>query len=196
MHRRPTLTQRHGLFATTRYILYGNRVRVIRQSPLLRDDRFIPLAAVDPDGRTVRRPEPRLLVLTLLLTLPGIMSAAGWPQAMPVGPTVAAIGLSLLGLVTIGSKAWPGRTYVHHGELMLLSDVPDASTFRAFQAHLVSASREELATADAEEAPEEGRSVAHEIRRLYAHCSTGSLRPEAFTRHKLRLIRGLHERAP
>jgi hypothetical protein len=196
MHRRPTLTQRHGVFSTTRYVLYGNRVRVIRLSPLLRDDRYIPLSAVDPDGRTVRRPEPRLVALALVLTLPGVLSAAGWPQPMAIGPTTAAIGLSLLGLVSVGSKGWPGRTYVHHGELTLLADVPDASTFRAFESHLVSATREKLATEDADEAPETGRSVAQEIRRLHAHCSDGHLRPEAFVRHKLRLIRGLQEQLP
>lgn len=196
MHRRPTLTQRNGLLSSTRYVLYGNRVRVIRQSPLLRDDRYIPLSAVDPDGRTVRRPEPRMLVLALALTLPGILCAAGWPERMPMGPTTAAIGLSLLALVSIGSKGWPGRTYVHHGELALLADVPDATRFRAFESHLVSASREELASEVAEGAPQEGRSVAQEIRRLHEHSRAGYLRPESFSRHKLRLIRGLGERGP
>jgi hypothetical protein len=196
MHRRPTLTQRHGVVATTRYVLYGNRVRVIRQSPLLRDDRYIPLSAVDPDGRTVRRPEPRLLMLALVLALPGVLAAVGWPQSMSAGPATAALGLSLLSLATIGPKGWPGRTYVHHGELTLLADVPDASTFRAWEARLVAASREEFAAADAEPEPEAGRSVAHEIRRLHGHCHSGALRPEAFARHKLRLIRGLQEHGP
>jgi hypothetical protein len=196
MHRRPTLTQRHGLFSTTRYVLYGNRVRVIRLSPLLRDDRYIPLSDVDPDGRTVRRPEPRMLVLALVLALPGALCLLGWPRSMAPGPTTAAVGLSLLGMVTIGTKGWPGRTYVHHGELTMLADVPDASRFRAFESHLVTASREVLATVAAEDAPDHARSVAREIRRLHEHCSAGSLRPEAFSRHKLRLIRAMREHTP
>jgi hypothetical protein len=137
-----------------------------------------------------------MLVLALVLALPGALCLFGWPRSMAPGPTTAAVGLSLLGLVTIGTKGWPGRTYVHHGELAMLADVPDASRFRAFESHLVTASREVLATVAAEDAPDHTRSVAREIRRLHDHFSAGSLRPEAFSRHKLRLIRAMREHAP
>ena len=193
MHRRPTLTQRDGLFSTTRFILYGNRVRVIHQSPLVRDDQYIPLTAVDPDRRVVRQPEVRWLVLAVVLCLPGVFAGVGWPQALPPTASGATIALSVLGFLAIGRKGWPGRTMVHHGALALLADVPDASTFRDFETRLVSASRTELvAAADAGGA---GRalSVAEEIRRLHTHCREGHLSAEAFGRQKHKLLGVLKE---
>jgi len=192
LHRRPTLIQRDGLFSTTRYILYGNRVRVIRQSPLVRDDQYIPLAAVDPDRRVVRQPELRWLLLALLLSLPGLFAALGWPQRLPTAASGATIVLSALGFFTIGRKGWPGRTMVHHGAVAMLADVPDASTFRDFETRLVSASRTELVAAlPATRAV----SVAAEIRRLHDHCRAGHLSPEAFGRQKLKLLATLKEAA-
>ena len=65
MHRRPSLTQRDGLFSTTRFILYGNRVRVIHTSPLVREDQYIPLSAVDPSASVVRQPDVRVALMGL-----------------------------------------------------------------------------------------------------------------------------------
>ncbi|MGQ0552757.1 MAG: hypothetical protein ACT4PU_06010 [Planctomycetota bacterium] len=190
MHRRPSLTQREGLFSTTRYILYGNKVRVIRQSPLERDDQYIPLAAVDPDALVVRQPSPRMLILAGLLTLPGAVAAAGWPAPLPVGLATCAAGLSLLGLLTLGAKGWPGRRYVRHGALQLLVDAPDATRFRTFEQHLVDASRQQLVEGDPVSEPV---SVASEIRRLHEHCTVGHLPPETFGRHKQRLIQSIRD---
>ncbi|HZM01202.1 MAG TPA: hypothetical protein VFD43_13225 [Planctomycetota bacterium] len=193
MQRRPTLTQRDGLFSTTRFILYGNRVRVIRQSPLVRDDQYIPLAAVDPDRRVVRQPELRWLLLALVLCLPGAFAGVGWPHRLPLAATVATIALSALGFVVIGRKFWPGQAVVHHGALQLLADVPDPATFRDFESRLVSASRNELVAASEAGAAARELSVAAEIRRLHGHCRDGHLSSEAFGRQKLRLLASLRE---
>ena len=193
MHRRPTLIQRDGLFSTTRFILYGNRVRVIHQSPLVRDDQYIPLAAVDPDRRVVRQPEVRWLVLAVVLCLPGVFAGLGWPHALPQTASGATILLSALGFVSIGRKGWPGRTMVHHGAVALLADVPDASTFRDFETRLISASRTELVAAGEANAAARAVSVAEEIRRLHAHCRDGHLSPEGFGRQKHRLLSVLKE---
>jgi hypothetical protein len=189
MHRRPTLTQRDGLFSTTRFILYGNRVRVIRQSPLVRDDQYIPIAAVDPDPRVVRAPDLRLAFLALLLLVPGLLGAVGWPAPVDGGARAAAAGLALLGALLLVTRAWPGRTYVQHGALQLVADQPDAQTFRAFESRLVSATRERLLAEGADGATEDGRiSLAREIRRLHEHRSQGHLSAELFARQKQRLI--------
>ena len=193
MHRRPTLIQRDGLFSTTRFILYGNRVRVIHQSPLVRDDQYIPLAAVDPDRRVVRQPEVRWLVLAVVLCLPGVFAGLGWPHALPSTASGATIVLSAMGFVAIGRKGWPGRTMVHHGAVALLADVPDASTFRDFETRLISASRTELVAAGEANAAARAVSVADEIRRLHAHCRDGHLSPEAFGRQKHKLLSVLKE---
>ncbi len=190
MHRRPTLTQRDGLFSTTRYILYGNRVRVIRQSPLVRDDQYIPMSAVDPDPRVVRTPDLRLTSMSLLLFAPALAGLAGWPAPMGTGATVASFGLALAGAVLLASRAWPGRTYVQHGALQMVADQPDAQTFRHFESHLISATRERL-LAEGEDGTEgaDGRiSLAQEIRRLHEHCAQGHLTRDAFARQKARLI--------
>lgn len=193
MHRRPTLTQRNGLFSTTRYILYGNRVRVIRQSPLVRDDQYIPLAAVDPDRRVVRQPELRLVALAVVLCLPGLFAGIGWPHPLPAAAGGATIALSVMGFVAIGRKGWPGRTVVHHGALQLLADVPDSSTFRDFETRLITASRTELVAAGEASAAARVVSVADEIRRLYSHCRDGHLSAETFGRQKLKLLSVLKE---
>lgn len=193
MHRRPTLTQRDGLFSTTRFILYGNRVRVIHLSPLVRDDQYIPLAAVDPDRRVVRQPEVRWLVLAVVLCLPGLLAGLGWPQKLNPLAAGGAIVLSALGFVAIGRKGWPGRTVVHHGAVQLLADVPDASRFRDFETRLISASRDELVAAGEASAAACAVSVADEIRRLHAHCKDGHLSAEAFGRQKHKLLGVLKE---
>ena len=193
MHRRPTLIQRDGLFSTTRFILYGNRVRVIRQSPLVRDDQYIPLAAVDPDRRVVRQPEVRWLVLALVLCLPGLFAGLGWPHPLPPSASGATIVLSAMGFLAIGRKGWPGRTVVHHGALALLADVPDATTFREFESRLVSASRTELVANGDAGAAAHSLSVAEEIRRLHTHCQEGHLTLEAFGRQKHKLLGVLKE---
>lgn len=193
MHRRPTLTQRDGLFSTTRYILYGNRLRVIRQSPLVRDDQYIPLAAVDPDRRVVRQPELRWLVLAVVLCLPGLFAGLGWPHPLPPTASGATIALSVMGFLAIGRKGWPGRTVVHHGAVQLLADVPDSSTFRDFETRLISASRSELVAAGAANAAARVVSVADEIRRLHAHCKDGHLSAESFGRQKHKLLSVLKE---
>jgi hypothetical protein len=193
LHRRPTLTQRDGLFSTTRFILYGNRVRVIRQSPLVRDDQYIPLAAVDPDRRVVRQPEVRWLALAVVLCLPGLFAGLGWPHPLPSVAGGATILLSAAGFVAIGRKGWPGRTVVHHGAVQLLADVPDSSTFRDFEARLISASRSELVAASEAGASARVVSVADEIRRLHGHCRDGHLSAEAFGRQKLKLLSVLKE---
>lgn len=193
MHRRPTLIQRDGLFSTTRFILYGNRVRVIHQSPLVRDDQYIPLSAVDPDRRVVRQPEVRWLVLAVVLCLPGVFAGLGWPHPLPPAASGATIALSAMGFLAIGRKGWPGRTMVHHGALALLADVPDASTFRDFETRLVSASRTELVAAADAGGAAHALSVAEEIRRLHAHCREGHLSAEAFGRQKHKLLGVLKE---
>jgi hypothetical protein len=190
MHRRPSLTQRDGLFRTTRFVLYGNRVRVIRVTPLVRDDQYIPLQAVDPDERITRRPDLRDLLLAFTLIVPGMLGAVGWPQKLPA---LAAIGCGMLAAVGVGWFIWRGgpvRTYVEHGALQLRSDVPDADAVRHFVARVVTASREVLAGEEADVAP---ASVAGEIRRLHGHLSQGQLTREGFDRHKTRLIRSIRE---
>jgi hypothetical protein len=190
MHRRPSLTQRDGLFRTTRFVLYGNRVRVIRVTPLVRDDQYIPLAAVDPDECITRRPDVRDLLLAATIILPGGLGAAGWPVALP---TAAAVGCGLLaavGLVLVITRGGPVRTYVEHGALQLRADVPDADAVRHFVARVVSASREVLAGEEDEVAP---ASVAGEIRRLHGHLAQGRLTREGFDRHKTRLIRSIRD---
>jgi len=196
MHRRPSITQRDGLFSTTRYILYGNRVRVIHQSPLARDDQYIPLTAVDPDSRVVRLPNLRLAAVAALLLVPAALALAGWPRPLHTGEMTASLGLCLLGFVVVGTRAWPGRTYVQHGALQLISDQPDPSSFRHFESQIVSASREQLvaaAGAGASTDAEKPISLAREIRRLHAHCADGQLSPEVFGRHKRRLISSIRE---
>jgi len=190
MHRRPSLTQRDGLFRTTRFVLYGNRVRVIRVTPLVRDDQYIPLAAVDPDECITRRPDVRDLLLAATLILPGGLGAGGWPVTLP---TAAAVGCGLLaavGLVLVITRGGPVRTYVEHGALQLRADVPDADAVRHFVARVVSASREVLAGDADEVAP---ASVAGEIRRLHGHLAQGRLTREGFDRHKTRLIRSIRD---
>jgi hypothetical protein len=192
MHRRPSITQRDGLFSTTRYILYGNRVRVIRQSPLARDDQYIPLTAVDPDSRVVRLPNLRLAAIAALLLVPAALALAGWPRPLRGGELTASLGLCLLGFVIVGTRAWPGRTYVQHGALQLISDQPDPTSFRHFESQIVSASREQLVSS-AGAGAEGPISLAREIRRLHAHCADGQLSPEVFGRHKRRLISSIRE---
>jgi hypothetical protein len=186
MHRRPSLTQRDGLFSTTRYILYGNRVRVIHTSPLVREDQYIPLSAVDPSPSVVRQPDVRVALIGLGLLVPGLAGASGFPHQLGMGATAAGIGLVLLGLVLIATRAWPGRTYVVHGAVQMLADTPDASTFRHFETRLVDATRQQIV-----HAPDDGAqpiSVASEIRRLSDHCESGQLPREAFDRQKEHLI--------
>jgi hypothetical protein len=190
MHRRPSLTQRDGLFRTTRFVLYGNRVRVIRVTPLVRDDQYIPLAAVDPDERITRRPDVRDLLLAATLILPGGLGAAGWPVALPSAAAVGCGLLAAVGLVLVITRGGPVRTYVEHGALQLRADVPDADAVRHFVARVVSASREVLAGEEDEVAP---ASVAGEIRRLHGHLAQGRLTREGFDRHKTRLIRSIRD---
>jgi hypothetical protein len=193
MHRRPTLTQRDGLFRTTRFILYGNRVRVIRTSPLVRDDQYIPLEAVDPDERVTRRPDLRDGLLAVALLLPSVVVVPGllgphpaWARPASLALAVAALGLLLVrgGLV---------RTYVEHGALQLRADVPDATAVRHFVARIVDASREQLARGEAQDSP---LSAAAEIRRLHGHLAQGLLTREGFDRHKLRVLRGMRDDLP
>lgn len=188
MHRRPTLTQRDGLFRSTRYILYGNRVRVIRVSPLVRDDQYIPLAAVDPDERVTRRPDLRTTALAAALVVPGVLAATGWPEPLPLLAVVSCGLLALGGTLILITRGGPVHTYVEHGALQLLADVPDRTAVRHFVSRVVDASREQLAEAD-EEKP--GLSVAAEIRRLHVHLAEGRLTRDGFERHKLRLIRSI-----
>lgn len=190
MHRRPTLTQRDGLFSTTRYILYGNRVRVIRQSPLVRDDQYIPMSAVDPDPRVVRTPDLRFASLSLLLFVPGLAGLTGWPVPMGAGAGIASLVFALAGGAILVTRTLPGRTYVQHGALQMVADQPDAHTFRHFESHLISATRERLlAEGEGGAEGEDGRiSLAREIRRLHEHCTQGHLTRDAFTRQKSRLI--------
>ena len=190
MHRRPSLTQRDGLFRTTRFVLYGNRVRVIRVTPLVRDDQYIPLAAVDPDECITRRPDVRDLLLAATIILPGGLGAAGWPVALPSAAAVGCGLLAAVGLVLVITRGGPVRTYVEHGALQLRADVPDADAVRHFVARVVSASREVLAGEEDEVAP---ASVAGEIRRLHGHLAQGRLTREGFDRHKTRLIRSIRE---
>jgi hypothetical protein len=194
MHRRPTLTQRDGLFSTTRFILYGNRVRVIRQSPLVRDDQYIPIASVDPDPRVVRAPDLRLASMSLLLFVPGMLGLLGWPEPVGTGAVAASLGLAIAGAVLLVTRAWPGRTYVQHGALQLVADQPDAQTFRAFESRLVSATRERLITEGADGASDDDRiSLAREIRRLHAHRTEGHLSAELFDHQKRRLIERIRD---
>ena len=193
MHRRPSLTQRDGLFSTTRYILYGNRVRVIHTSPLVREDQYIPLTAVDPSPSVVRQPDVRVALMGIGLLVPGLAGAAGWPQPLGMGATAAGIGLILLGLVMIGTRAWPGRTYVRHGAVQMLADTPDATTFRHFEARLVDATRRQIVGEDGEPLP---ISVASEIRRLADHCESGHLPREVFDRQKQQLIDSIRDYVP
>jgi len=190
MHRRPSLTQRDGLFRTTRFVLYGNRVRVIRVTPLVRDDQYIPLAAVDPDECITRRPDVRDLLLAATIILPGGLGAAGWPVALPSAAAVGCGLLAAVGLVLVITRGGPVRTYVEHGALQLRADVPDADAVRHFVARVVSASREVLAGEEDEVAP---ASVAGEIRRLHGHLAQGRLTREGFDRHKTRLIRSIRD---
>ena len=190
MHRRPSLTQRDGLFRTTRFVLYGNRVRVIRVTPLVRDDQYIPLAAVDPDECITRRPDVRDMLLAATLILPGGLGAAGWPVALPSAAAVGCGLLAAVGLVLVITRGGPVRTYVEHGALQLRADVPDADAVRHFVARVVSASREVLAGEEDEVAP---ASVAGEIRRLHGHLAQGRLTREGFDRHKTRLIRSIRD---
>src|SRR5262245_44815104 len=190
MHRRPSLTQRDGLFRTTRFVLYGNRVRVIRVTPLVRDDQYIPLAAVDPDERITRRPDVRDLLLAATLILPGGLGAAGWPATLPSAAAVGCGLLAAVGLVLVITRGGPVRTYVEHGALQLRADVPDADAVRHFVARVVSASREALAGDEDAVAP---ASVAGEIRRLHGHLAQGRLTREGFDRHKTRLIRSIRD---
>jgi len=190
MHRRPSLTQRDGLFRTTRFVLYGNRVRVIRVTPLVRDDQYIPLAAVDPDECITRRPDVRDLLLAATIILPGGLGAAGWPVVLPSAAAVGCGLLAAVGLVLVITRGGPVRTYVEHGALQLRADVPDADAVRHFVARVVSASREVLAGEEDEVAP---ASVAGEIRRLHGHLAQGHLTREGFDRHKTRLIRSIRD---
>jgi hypothetical protein len=188
MHRRPTLTQRDGLFRSTRYILYGNRVRVIRVSPLVRDDQYIPLTAVDPDERVTRRPDLRTTALSAALVVPGLLALLGWPAPLPTPAAVACGLLALGGALVLLTRGGPVRTYVEHGALQLLADVPDAGAVRHFVSRVVDASREQLG---ADGGSDPALSVAAEIRRLHVHLAEGRLTREGFERHKLRLIRSI-----
>ncbi|MHC4846811.1 MAG: hypothetical protein ACYTCU_11720 [Planctomycetota bacterium] len=194
MHRRPSLTQRDGLFSTTRYILYGNRVRVIHTSPLVREDQYIPLTAVDPSPSVVRQPDVRVALMGLGLLVPGFAGAAGWPEPLGMGATAAGIGLILLGLVMIGTRAWPGRTYVRHGAVQMLADAPDASTFRHFESRLVDATRRQIVGQDGDDVLP--ISVASEIRRLADHRDSGHLPREVFDRQKQQLIDSIRDYVP
>jgi hypothetical protein len=192
MHRRPSLTQRDGLFRTTRFVLYGNRVRVIRVSPLVRDDQYIPLAAVDPDQRLTRRPDMREALLAAALVVPGLLGAVGWPSPLPLLARTASALLALAGAAVLVARGGPVRTYVEHGALQLLADVPDADAVRHFVERVVNASRQQPADED-EPAP---LSVAAEIRRLHVHVEQGRLSRDGFTRHKQRLLRNLRSQLP
>ena len=193
MHRRPTLTQRHGLFRSTRFILYGRRVRVIRLSPLVRDDQYIPLAAVDPDARVERAPDLRLASLGALCACLGLAGLLEWLPGLPAGARAGCVGLVALGTLLAVLRGMRGRTLVHHGALSLVADLPDAAAFRHFEARLVEASRHELALQGSDEGGPGPLSVAAEIRRLHQHHVDGLLGAEDFERHKQRLIRGLGE---
>ncbi len=190
MHRRPTLTQRDGLFRTTRFILYGNRVRVIRVSPLVRDDQYIPLEAVDPDERVTRRPDLRDGLLATALLLPAALILPGWAGPLPPGTRPAALALALAALGLLLVRGGLVRTYVEHGALQLRADVPDPTAVRHFVARIVDASREQLAQGEAQGVP---LSAAAEIRRLHTHLAQGLLTREGFDRHKLRVLRGIRE---
>src|SRR5262245_36360136 len=192
MHRRPTLTQRDGLFRTTRFVLYGNRVRVIRVGPLVRDDQYIPLAAVDPDQRLTRRPDLREALLAAALVVPGLLGALGWPAPLPVLARVAAALLALAGAAVLLARGGPVRTYVAHGALQLLADVPNADAVRHFVERVVDASKEQAVDAAAP-AP---WPVAAEIRRLHGHLEQGRLSRDGSTRHKQRLLRSLRNHLP
>jgi hypothetical protein len=190
MHRRPTLTQRDGLFRTTRFILYGNRVRVIRTSPLVRDDQYIPLAAVDPDERVTRRPDLRDGLLATLLLMPATIVWPGLAGPLPAWARPASLALALASLGLLLVRGGLVRTYVEHGALQLRADVPDPTAVRHFVARIVDASREQLAQG---EASGSALSAAAEIRRLHAHLAQGLLTREGFDRHKLRVLRGIRD---
>jgi hypothetical protein len=192
MHRRHTLTQRDGPFCTLRFILYGNRVRVIRQSLLRRDDQYVPLSAIDPERLVVRQAEPRRLLGAAALASPGLLVIAGLAGPLPTGLPVASLGLAVLGLISFVPRGWPGRTWVRHGALQLLADRPDANRFRAFESHLVEASRACIVSEEEEDGLA-GGPVASEIRRLHAHQQAGHISPPDFARHKQRLLRSLGE---
>jgi hypothetical protein len=192
MHRRPTLTQRDGLFRTTRFVLYGNRVRVIRVGPMVRDDQYIPLAAVEPDQRLTRRPDLREALLAATLVVPGLLGAIGWPAPLPLMARTASALLALAGAAVLLARGGPVRTYVAHGALQLLADVPDADAVRHFVERVVDRSREQAVDEDAP-AP---LSVAAEIRRLHGHLEQGRLSRDGFTRHKQRLLRSLRSHLP
>lgn len=190
MHRRPTLTQHDGLFRTTRFILYGNRVRVIRTSPLVRDDQYIPIEAVDPDERVTRRPDLRDGLLASLLLLPSLVVLPGLVEPLPAwaGSVSLALAMASVGLLLV--RGGLVRTYVEHGALQLRADVPDATAVRHFVARIVDASREQLARGEAQGT---AVSAAAEIRRLHAHLAHGLLTREGFDRHKLRVLRGIKD---
>lgn len=192
MHRRPTLTQRDGLFRTTRFILYGNRVRVIRVTPLVRDDQYIPLAAVDPDQRVTRRPDLRESLMAVALVVPGVLGALGWPAPLPPLAMAASTLLAAAGAAVLLLRGGPVRTYVEHGALQLLADVPDPDSVRHFVQRVVDASREQIAGEDAPLPV----SVAGEIRRLHDHLAQGRLTRDTFARHKQRLLRDLGSQGP
>jgi len=193
MHRRPTLTQRQGLFRSTRFILYGRRVRVIRNTPLVREDQYIPLDAVDPDARVVRTPQLRTAAIGLGLALPGLALLAGWPAAVESATRLAAGAGVLLGAAVLAVRGVRGRTCVHHGALSFDADEPDAAAFRHFEARLVEATRQELALAGSRAGGSGPVSVATEIRRLHGHARDGLLSGDEFQRHKQRLLRRLAE---
>jgi len=192
MHRRPTLTQREGLFRTTRFVLYGNRVRVIRITPMVRDDQYIPLTAVDPDQRVTRRPDLREALLAAALVIPGMLGALGWPSRLPPAATAASIVLAVAGIAVLLVRGGPVRTYVEHGALQLLADVPDADAVRHFVQRVVDASREQIAGEESDVPV----SVATEIRRLHDHLEQGRLTRDTFSRHKRRLLRSLKSPEP
>ncbi len=196
MLRRPTLTQRDGLFGTTRFILYGNRVRVIRQTPLERDDQYIPLEAVDPEPQVVRQPDRRMLGVAAALVALAAAAFAGWPAPV-ASPTAWALGLLLLlAGALLGARALPGRTWVLHGALQMAADLPDAGSFRHFEHQLVEATRARLSGTADSDSVSGGVSMASEIRRLHEHFRQGHLRPEVFARHKQRLIRSIRDYTP
>lgn len=190
MHRRPTLTQHDGLFRTTRFVLYGNRVRVIRTTPLVRDDQYIPLAAVDPDERVTRRPDLRDGLLAGTLLLPGLVILLELAGPLPPWSNAVAVALGVAGFGLLALRGGLVRTYVEHGALAVRADVPSPNAVRHFMARVVDASREQLAGGESAAPP---LSVAAEIRRLHGHLASGLLTREGFERHKLRLLRGLQE---